>query len=196
MILRSLHRQIPKTARVVHPFQYRNMTSETPKPIYFGKFEVTDQVFHTTPSTFCLVNIKPILPGHVLVIPFAPHTRLTSLSAGETSDLFQTVQHVQRMLARQYFPEGKIEHGSFNVALQDGPESGQTVPHVHVHVIPRTRESVKELGPDGVYERLQGEGGNVGGGLWDREREREVEGRPVQRGRFPKVDEEERRPRR
>ncbi|PQE15382.1 Bis(5 -adenosyl)-triphosphatase protein [Rutstroemia sp. NJR-2017a BVV2] len=196
MILRSFSKQIPKTARAIHPFQLRTMTSEPKKPIYFGKFEVTDQVFHTTPHTFCLVNIKPILPGHVLIIPFAPHSRLTSLSPLETSDLFQTVQRVQRMLAKLYFPEGEIEQGSFNVAIQDGPESGQTVPHVHCHVIPRTRESVAELGPDGVYDRLQGEGGNVGGGLWDREREREGEGeRPVQRGRFPRVDEEERRPR-
>ncbi|PQE31410.1 HIT domain-containing protein [Rutstroemia sp. NJR-2017a WRK4] len=194
MILRSFSKQIPKTTRAIHPPQLRTMTSESKKPIYFGKFEVTDQVFHTTPHTFCLVNIKPILPGHVLLIPFAPYSRLTSLSPPETSDLFQTVQQVQRMLAKLYFPGGDIEQGSFNVAIQDGPESGQTVPHVHCHVIPRTRESVAELGPDGVYERLQGEGGNVGGGLWDRV----VEGvgeRPVQRGRFPRVDEEERRPR-
>lgn len=42
---------------------------------------------------------------------------------------------------------------------------------------------------DGIYDRLQGEEGNVGGGLWD------LTERPVQKGKFPRVEDEDRKPR-
>lgn len=87
------------------------------------------------------------------------------LSAGETADLFATVQRVQRMLARHY-QGGEASAGSFTVAVQDGPDAGQTVPHVHVHVMPRTRGDVGEASDD-VYVKLAGDEGNVGGALWD-----------------------------
>lgn len=87
--------------------------------------------------------------------------------------------------AKEHLPQRSITEGSFNVALQDGVDAGQTVPHVHVHIIPRTKESSQE--GDGIYARLQGEEGNVGGGLWD------LQQRPVSGGRFPVVKDEDRR---
>ncbi|TGO92139.1 hypothetical protein BPOR_0009g00180 [Botrytis porri] len=116
---------------------------------------------------------------------------MTDLSSVELDDIFCTTQKVQRMLASYYFPGQDVKEGSFNIAIQDGPESGQTVPHFHCHVIPRTKESAT-IG-DGIYEKLQGEEGNVGGGLWDREAR--MGERPVQKGKFPRVDEEDREPR-
>ncbi|KAK1834337.1 Bis-tetraphosphatase [Podospora conica] len=169
-------------------------------PIFFGPFEVTSQVFLTTPHTFALVNLKPLLPGHVLVCPLTPHQRLTSLSPAELTDLFTTVQRVQRMLARHYFPATNpnrspdLDAGAFNIALQDGPEAGQTVPHVHVHVIPRIRgATAKEVDTpsDELYERMAGEDGNVGGWLWDAQ-----QGRPRPAGgEFPRIEDADRKPR-
>lgn len=161
-------------------------------PIHFGPFEVTDQVFHQSSLCFALVNLKPIFSGHVLVVPFRPAQHLTDLSRDEVSDLFSTVQKVQKMLARTYFGSseatltgGKVGDGSFNVAIQDGKWAGQTVPHVHCHVIPRLKGD--DAG-DEVYERLESEEGNVGGGLWDRRR-------PAQHGTLPKIEDSDRKPR-
>ncbi|KAG6029240.1 hypothetical protein E4U41_000444 [Claviceps citrina] len=160
--------------------------------IKFGPFEVTKQVFLTTPHSFALVNLKPVLPGHVLVCPLKQHRRLTDLSPAETADLFGAVQRTQRMLARRYFPDpADLRSGSFTVTVQDGPASGQTVPHVHVHVIPRTVDDVGE-DPDAVYDRMASEDGNVGGALWDRERERR---RPAAGGGMAAVEDAERRAR-
>ncbi|KAK3294848.1 HIT-like domain-containing protein [Chaetomium fimeti] len=194
------------------------------KPIHFGPFEVTDQVFLSTPHTFALVNLKPLLPGHVLVCPHQPHRRLTDLSTPELTDLFTCVQRVQRMLARHYFlppsnpspsptnpppnstaptptntsttPTGTPTpsreskglaatptDGAFNIAVQDGAEAGQTVAHVHVHVIPRIRGATAKPAStpsDAVYEQMAAEAGNVGGGLWDRDREELGTGTMVQ----------------
>ncbi|KAI8965857.1 HIT-like protein [Daldinia sp. FL1419] len=194
----------------------RTMSSQAAGPIHFGPFEVTPQVFLTTPHSFALVNLKPLLPGHVLICPRQPHKRLTELSAPELTDLFQAVQRVQRMLARHYFTSpsssssssskqeggsGTPEAGSFNIAIQDGAEAGQTVSHVHVHVIPRIRGSTakEEEGPgDQIYESMAAEEGNVGGALWDRELKKlqqQIGTRPEPGGSFPSIEDSERHPR-
>lgn len=97
-----------------------------------------------------------------------------------------TTQRVQLMLANHYFPSpGTPESGSFNIAIQDGVAAGQSVEHVHVHIIPRTEGDGKG---DGIYNELAGEEGNVGGLLWDEA----VGQRPVPKGRFPKIEDEKR----
>ncbi|KAI3328965.1 hit domain-containing protein [Xylariaceae sp. AK1471] len=199
-----------------------NSASQRPKgPIHFGAFDVTTQVFMTTPHSFALVNLKPLLPGHVLVCTRAPHKRLTELSPPELTDLFGAVQRVQRMLAAHYFSQSQSqsqsqprddpkhikntgssvattaaaappEAGSFNIAIQDGPEAGQTVPHVHVHVIPRIRGSTaKDSSTEGdaVYELMAAEAGNVGGALWDRA----MASRPQPGGGFPRIEDQDRK---
>ncbi|KAI1376229.1 HIT domain-containing protein [Hypoxylon crocopeplum] len=211
------------------------MSSQPIGPIYFGPFEVTPQVFFTTPHSFALVNLKPLLPGHVLVCPRKPHRRLTELTALELTDLFQAVQRIQHMLALHYFSSppspspspdspscpiksssppphqtnGKEEHpadgspeaGSFNIAIQDGVEAGQTVAHVHVHVIPRIRGATAKEAPgpgDQIYESMAAEDGNVGGALWDRELkkfEQSLGARPEPGGGFPSIEDSERHPR-
>ncbi|KAG8167730.1 hypothetical protein KVR01_003419 [Diaporthe batatas] len=182
--------------------------------ISFGPFEVTSQVFLTTPHSFALVNLKPLLPGHVLVCPSRPHRRLTDLSLPEVTDLFATVQRVQRMLARHYFPAPDRQQGgqqqqqqqqgpagSFNIAVQDGPEAGQTVAHVHVHVIPRVRglsSKPEDTAGDELYEQMAREEGNVGGALWDRQQqeERQPDGaRPVAGGAFDRIEDAQRKAR-
>ena len=138
------------------------------------------QVFHLTPHSFALVNLKPLLPGHVLVSPLRVLPRLADLSSDELSDLFLTVRRVQRTLTRVYDAE------AFNVAVQDGEAAGQSVKHVHCHVIPR-REG-DPGGGDKVHEWLEGEEGDVGRqqsedvvgerrGQWARDEERKPRGR-------------------
>ena len=174
--------------------------------------DVQAKVFLTTPHSFALVNIKPLLPGHVLVCPTQPHRRLTDLSLPEVTDLFATVQRVERMLARHYFPqdvagqaqaqapESASPGGSFNIAVQDGPEAGQTVAHVHVHVIPRVRglsSKPEDTAGDELYEQMAREEGNVGGALWDRQRQQESSDgvRPVAGGAFDRIEDSQRQAR-
>lgn len=82
-----------------------------------------------------------------------PH--LSDLTPEEISDLFNTVTRIQKTLKRVYHAE------AFNIAVQDGAAAGQSVPHVHCHVIPRAKGDAGE--GDKVHEWLEGEEGNVGG---------------------------------
>lgn len=114
--------------------------------IKFYKFPVTSQIFHITKHTFALVNLKPIVPGHVLVVPLRRVPRLSDLPAQESIDFFQTVQRVQKFIAKIYCSDG------LNFGIQDGVAAGQSVPHVHCHIIPRY---LKDGWGDGIYEALE-----------------------------------------
>ncbi|KAL1956120.1 hypothetical protein VTO42DRAFT_7639 [Malbranchea cinnamomea] len=167
------------------------------KPIYFGPFVVTSQVFYITTHCFAFVNLKPLLPGHVLVSPFRTVQRVSDLTPDETSDLFLTVRRVGRMVERVYTAT------SLNIAIQDGVDAGQTVPHVHAHIIPRRRSDLDARGgSDAIYEMLDGEEGNIARQLFEKEQkqiaeEEEEEQRQEERKRrgFPAVDNEARKPR-
>ncbi|CCK73008.1 bis(5'-adenosyl)-triphosphatase KNAG_0M01550 [Huiozyma naganishii CBS 8797] len=114
--------------------------------IYFSKFLVTDQVFFKTKYNYALVNLKPILAGHVLVVPLKNTAiSLSQLTPVETQDHFNTVQLVQQFIKWVYTAD------AMNIAIQDGPEAGQSVPHLHTHIIPRYR--VNNIG-DEIYERI------------------------------------------
>ncbi|KAF6822447.1 HIT domain-containing protein [Colletotrichum plurivorum] len=184
---RTIARRLPRA----HTINFRRAMSSQDK-ILFGPFEVTDQVFYKTAHSFALVNLKPLLPGHVLICPLKPYKRLTEMPAAEVTDLFTTTQLIQNMLARRYFPSpsgapAPPEAGSFNVAMQDGVDAGQTVPHVHVHIIPRVPdESGKDSAGarDEIYEQMATEPGNVGGALWDAA----LGKRPAASGRFDNIE--------
>lgn len=121
--------------------------------VKFGPFTVTNQVFYRTKLSFALVNLKPILPGHVLVCPRRVTSRVLDLSPQETADFFSTVRTVSAAIERAYNAD------SLNIAIQDGPLAGQTVPHVHCHIIPRRLADLPNV--DDVYARLNGKEGDL-----------------------------------
>lgn len=143
---------------------------QLPPNLRFGPFAVTSQVFHISPShlSFGVVNLKPLLPGHILICPIRSVPRLSQLSGTETADLFNTVKTVSRTLQRVYHAT------SFNVAVQDGVDAGQSVPHVHVHVIPRQKGDYDDKGGgDRIYDAMDGEEGDVGKAFLEMQRVRD-----------------------
>lgn len=134
------------------------------KPVYFGKYVVTSSVFHVTPLSFAIVNLKPILPGHVLVSPKRIVPRFADLTPEEVTDLFLTAQTVSKTVGRVF------SGTAFNIAIQDGVDAGQTVPHVHAHIIPRKKSDLDyQGGNDRIYEMMDGPEGDVGGHLASQE---------------------------
>lgn len=103
----------------------------------------TIQVWYTTNLSMCLVNIKPLLPGHVLVCPIRGVQHVSELRADEVTDLFMTIQRVSSLLKTLY------KTSSVNIGISDGVLAGQSVPHVHAHVIPRQYEG--DYDDDALY---------------------------------------------
>ncbi|CAL8462430.1 g1963 [Coccomyxa elongata] len=89
------------------------------------------EVFAETPLSFAFVNLKPVVPGHVLISSKRVEPRFTELSDSEVADLWVLAQKVGRVV------EKHSNATSLTFAVQDGQHAGQSVPHVHVHVLPR-----------------------------------------------------------
>lgn len=120
--------------------------SPHPMPVTFGKFNVTTQVFYSTPKSFGIVNLRPLLPGHVLVCPRRIVPRFTQLSPEEVTDLFQAVHVVSKAIETYYKAD------ALNIAIQDGPLAGQSIDHVHCHIIPRRLNDLPNV--DDIYDML------------------------------------------
>lgn len=73
----------------------------------------------------------PVSPGHTLIIPRRHVGSFFELSPEERDDLLALLNEARAELARSHRPQG------YNIGINDGPAAGQTVPHLHIHLIPR-----------------------------------------------------------
>lgn len=72
--------------------------------------------------------------------------RFTLLEEAEVTDLFSTVQRIARVIETEY------QATALTLAIQDGRDAGQSIAHVHVHILPRRPQDW--LSNDQVYEDL------------------------------------------
>eukprot|EP00756_Hemistasia_phaeocysticola_P007951 Hpha_TRINITY_DN14446_c0_g3::TRINITY_DN14446_c0_g3_i1::g.157473::m.157473/K01522/FHIT; bis(5'-adenosyl)-triphosphatase len=106
--------------------------SETPDQGFkFSRFPIRgDSIFMVSRLSCAFVNLRPLAPGHVLVVPQRCVPRLRDLSAEEYDDLWLLVRRVGEVVTKVHRASG-AEFG-----VQDGNGSGQSVPHAHVHIVP------------------------------------------------------------
>lgn len=86
-------------------------------------------------SKLAFMDINPVQPGHVLLIPKKHCERLTELSAEAAADLAAALPRLARAAVAAARADG------FNIFQTNGRCSGQTVPHVHIHIIPRHNDN-------------------------------------------------------
>ena len=89
-------------------------------------------VVHADDATVGFLDVRPLFHGHVLLVPRAHVETLADLPADEVGTLFAVVQRLSRAV-----PEAMEAQGSF-VAMNN--VVSQSVPHLHVHVVPRRRK--------------------------------------------------------
>ena len=134
--------------------QWKARLAALPEQLLFSRFPIDSRtVFHLTESTFAFTNLKPVIPGHVLVSPRRVVSRVSDLSAKEAEDLFSCARVVGSAILKAH-PHAD----SLTFTVQDGPSAGQTVRHVHIHVMPRwstDRFNSSRLGNDAVYGEVE-----------------------------------------
>jgi diadenosine tetraphosphate (Ap4A) HIT family hydrolase len=102
-------------------------------------------------SAFVIADRFPVSPGHALVIPRRVIGTWWEATAAERADILALIDEVKDRLDAELGPDG------YNVGFNSGAAAGQTVGHLHIHVIPRYRGDV----PDprgGVRHVLPGRG--------------------------------------
>ncbi|KAI0727854.1 HIT-like protein [Fomitopsis betulina] len=117
--------------------------------LFFSTFEVTRQAFYRNSLAYAIVNLKPLVPGHVLVVPKRPVQRLSELDEKELTSLMLSVNHVGKVIEKAYAADG------LTIACQDGKAAGQTVPHVHFHLLPRKLLADRFTNNDDVYPAIE-----------------------------------------
>ena len=92
--------------------------------------EIPAKILNETSHSICFLDAFPLTKGHVLVIPKNHHKKIQDMSSSENSDLFSLV----------YVMMSKVDSitGSTLIAIHNGETAGQEIPHVHVHLVPRS----------------------------------------------------------
>jgi diadenosine tetraphosphate (Ap4A) HIT family hydrolase len=73
----------------------------------------------------------PVAPGHTLIIPRRHVASFFDIDAVERDSLMTLLEEAKRRLDKEFKPDG------YNIGINDGASAGQTVSHLHIHLIPR-----------------------------------------------------------
>ena len=85
-----------------------------------------------TTLSISFLDAFPLAKGHVLVIPKTHHQKIQDMSNDENIDLFS--------LVHEMISKVDSVSGATLVAVHNGIDAGQEVPHVHVHLVPRSKD--------------------------------------------------------
>lgn len=94
--------------------------------------DIPAKIIAETEKSLAFMDAFPLAKGHSLVIPKTHYEKIQDISSEDNTDLFETVRLVISKV-------DKITNATL-LAIHNGKESGQEVPHVHVHLIPRSSE--------------------------------------------------------
>ena len=90
------------------------------------------KILKETTLSISFLDAFPLAKGHVLVIPKTHHQKIQDMSNDENIDLFS--------LVHEMISKVDSVSGATLVAVHNGIDAGQEVPHVHVHLIPRSKD--------------------------------------------------------
>ena len=99
--------------------------------------EISSRIITETENSIAFLDAFPVSRGHTLVIPKNHYEKVQDMTDIDNNDLFDTMHKVISKVDKLT--------GSTLLAIHNGKYSGQEIPHVHVHLIPR--ESHDQAGP-------------------------------------------------
>ena len=92
---------------------------------------VPDIVLLSNALAYVRFDSYPVSPGHMLIVPHRHFAGYFACSESEREALWSLVEEAKLHLDREHRPDG------YNVGINVGPAAGQSVMHVHIHLIPR-----------------------------------------------------------
>ena len=93
--------------------------------------EIPAEVVARDADAIALPDLEPLADGHVLVVPRMHAATIEQLEADAADGLFRMVRRLADPVRRAVGAAGST------IGINNGEASGQTVPHVHVHIVPR-----------------------------------------------------------
>jgi diadenosine tetraphosphate (Ap4A) HIT family hydrolase len=93
--------------------------------------EIRDRTILETDLVRVFPTNIPIVPGHIIIIPIRHVEKVDAVTSEEWTALREVLEKIKRVLTKAFAAEG------FNVAWNEGVVAGQSVPHFHIHLLPR-----------------------------------------------------------
>ena len=97
-----------------------------------------ERVFWEGSVTFALWDRYPVNPGHALIVPRRHLESWFDATEQEQTEILMGLKEARARISAESAPDG------YNVGINDGSAAGQTVRHLHVHLIPRYRGDVDD----------------------------------------------------
>jgi len=94
-----------------------------------SEFYSQEKIICESDDWYAVYDGFPVVEGHTLIIPKKHIQSIFELS--DISTLFSFIKEVKNILDKKYSPSG------YNLGINDGEHAGQTIPHLHIHMIPR-----------------------------------------------------------
>jgi diadenosine tetraphosphate (Ap4A) HIT family hydrolase len=100
------------------------------RPCPFCRFPAT-RIIDETRLAAAIRDGFPVSPGHTLIIP---RRHVASLFETTTAERDEMLLLLDRAKARL---DAELKPAAYNIGINDGPAAGQTIAHLHIHLIPR-----------------------------------------------------------
>lgn len=102
----------------------------------FCKVESEREIIASSALSLAFFDGFPVSPGHALIIPRRHVASFFDLTKEEKQDLLSLMDNVKRIIDERYNPDG------YNIGVNVCEAAGQSVSHVHMHLIPRYKGDV------------------------------------------------------
>jgi histidine triad (HIT) family protein len=93
--------------------------------------EVPALKVHEDEHVIAFLDVHPLAPGHTMVVPKRHFATLAQLPLEEATPLMLALQSVARRVVEA------MEAPGVTIGINQGEVSGQTIPHLHIHILPR-----------------------------------------------------------
>ena len=96
--------------------------------------EIPAKVIMQNEKAMALLDAFPLAAGHTLVIPKSHYAKVQQMSEQDAMAVFEIIWKIADAV------EAASQVNASTIAIHNGSEAGQEVPHVHVHIVPRKKE--------------------------------------------------------
>ena len=97
-----------------------------------------DERLFVSPCAFACFDKHPVASGHILVIPTRHEASWFALNKKEQAAMLEVLDHAKDYLDSRFAPVG------YTIGVNEGAAAGQTIFHVHLHLIPRYPNDVED----------------------------------------------------
>jgi len=121
----------------IYEYQHYNQIEKQPSDCVFCNLDKEKELISETATAIAFLDSFPVNPGHTLIVPKRHVADYFELTIHEQRALWLVVNRCKALIQKRFNPDG------FNVGINVGEMAGQSIFHVHIHLIPRYKGDVE-----------------------------------------------------